>query len=79
MQIENSMAMYGIYNAGPLEQLINMVHCIDNTTSSNGKLFAGQEGSLTFQLLYANAKGIQHYSINSLLYLRTVKDKYGLL
>ena len=26
-----------------------------------------------------NAQGIQHYSINSLLYLRTIQDKYVLL
>ena len=26
--------------------------------------------------LYTNALGLQHYSINSLLYLRTVQDKY---
>ena len=29
--------------------------------------------------MYANAMGTQHYSINSLLYLRTIKDKYVLL
>ena len=43
MQLENSMVMYGIYNAETLEQLINTVHCIHNTTSSNEKLFTGQE------------------------------------
>ena len=74
MQLENSVVMYGIYNAETLEQHINTVHPIHNTTSSNKKLFAGQEGSLTLQSLYANAQGMQHYSINSLLYLRTVKD-----
>ena len=47
MQLENSMVIYGIYNAGTLEQLINTVHHIHNTTSSNEKLFAGKEGSLT--------------------------------
>ena len=79
MQLENSMVMYGIYNAETLEQLINTVHHIHNTTSSNETLFAGQENSLTLGLLYTNAQGIQHYSINSLLYLRTVKDKYVLI
>ena len=68
--------MYDIYNAETLEQLINTVHLIHNTTSSNEKLFAGQQSSLTFRSLYSNAQGIQHYSINSLLYLRTVLDKY---
>ena len=59
-----------------LKQLINTLHHIHNTTSSNEKLFAGQQSSLTLKSLYANALGIQHYSINSLLYLRPVQDKY---
>ena len=70
------MLMYGMYNAETLEQLINTIHCIHNTTSSNEKLFAGQQSSLTLKSLYANAQGIHHYSINSLLYFRTVEDKY---
>ena len=76
LELENSVIMYGTYNAKTLEQLINKVHHIHNTTSSNEKLFLGQEGSLRLLSLYANAQGIQHYSINSLLYLRSVKDKY---
>ena len=47
MQLESSMVMYGIYNAETLEQLINMVHCIHNTTSSNERLFAEQNSSLS--------------------------------
>ena len=46
------------------------------TTSSHERLFAGQLSSLTLRSLYANALGLQHYSINTLLYLRTVQDKY---
>ena len=76
MQLEKSMVMYGICTQ---EQLINIVHHIHNTTSSNERLFAGQESSLSLWSLYANAQGIQHYSVNSLLYVRTVKDKYILL
>ena len=76
MQLENSMLMYGVYNAEMLEKLINTVHHIHNTTSSHERLFAGQQSSLTHRSLYANALGLQHYSINSLLYLRTVQDKY---
>ena len=74
MQLENSMLMYGVYNAETLEKHINTVHQIHNTTSSHEKLFAGQQSSLTLRSLYANALGLQHYSINSLLYLRTVQD-----
>ena len=76
MQLENSMLMYGIYNAEMLEKLINTVHYIYNITCSHVRLFAGQQCSLTLRSLYANTLGLQHYSINSLLYLRTVQDKY---
>ena len=76
MQLENSMLICGIYNAETLEKLISTVHHIYNTTSSHKGLFAGQQSSLTLRSLYANALGLQHYSINSLLYLRTVQDKY---
>ena len=70
LQLENSMLMCGIY------KLISTVHHIDNTTFLHEKLFAGQQSSLTLRSLYANALGLQHYSINSSLYLRTVQDKY---
>ena len=36
----------------------------------------GQQNSLTLRSLYANSLGLHHYSINSLLYLRKVQDKY---
>ena len=75
MQLENSMLMYGVYNAETLKKLIDTVHYIHNTTSSHERLFAGQESSLTVRSLYANALDLQHYSINTLLYLRTVQDK----
>ena len=76
MQLENLMLMYGVYNAETLEKLINTVHHIQNTTSSYKRLFAGQQNSLTLRSLYANSLVLHHYSINSLLYLRTVQDKY---
>ena len=41
--------------------------------------FQGKKGSLTLKSLYANAQGINHYSINTLLYLRTAKEMYVLL
>ena len=45
MQSENSMLMYGTYNA-ETKTPISTLHCIHNTISSSEKLFAGQEGSL---------------------------------
>ena len=47
MQLENCMVMYGIYNTETLEQLINTIHHIHNTTSSNERLFEGQQSSLS--------------------------------
>ena len=76
IQLENSMLMYGIYNMETLEKLINTVHNIHNTTSSHEKLFAGQQSSLKPKSLYAHSLGLHDYSINSLLYLWTIQDKY---
>ena len=76
MQLENSLLMYGIYNTETLEKLITTVHNIHNTTSSHERLFLGQQSSLTIKSLYTHSLGIHHYSINSLLYLRTIQDKY---
>ena len=76
MQLENLMLMYGICNAETLKKLISTVHHIHNTTSLHERLFVGQQSSLTLRSLYANQLGLQHYSINSLLHLRTVQDKY---
>ena len=69
------MLMYGVYNADTLEKLIDTVHQIHNTTSSHERLFA-EQSSLTLRSLYTNTLGLQYYSINSLLYLMTVQDKY---
>ena len=68
--------MYGVYNAEMLEKLIKTVHNIHNTTTSHERLFAGQHSPSVFQTLYVHSLGLHHYPINSLLYLRTIKDKY---
>ena len=53
-----------------------MVHNKHNTSSSHKRLFVGQQSSLTIKSLYAYSLGLHHYSINSLLYLKTTQDKY---
>ena len=73
MQLGNSMLIYGVYNMQTLEKLITNVHNIHNTTSSHERLFAGQYSPSTFRTLYAHSLGLHHYSINSLLYLRTIQ------
>ena len=79
MQLENSMLMYRFYNVETLEKLITTVHNIHNTTSSHERLFAGQHSPSTFKTLYVHSLGLHYYSTNSLLYLRTIQDKYIVL
>ena len=76
MILDDTMLMYGIYNAETLEKLIKTVHKIHNTTSSHEKLFARKHIHSVFRILYAHSLGQQHYSTNSLLYLRIIQDKY---
>ena len=76
LKSENSMLLYGVYNAKTLEKLINTVHNIHNTTSSHERLFTGEHGPSIFWTLYVHSLGIQQYSTNSLLYLRVIHDKY---
>ena len=41
MKLDNTMLMYGIYNAETLEKLINTVHEIHNVTSSHKNYLQG--------------------------------------
>ena len=76
MKLNDTMLMYGIYHEEMLEKLIKTVHEIHNTTSSHEKLFEGEHNHSIFRILYAHSLGLQHYSTNSLLYLRIIQDKY---
>ena len=76
MKLDDTMLMYGIYNAETLEKLIHTLHEIHNATSSHEKLFAGEHNPTLFRLLYMDALGIQQYAINSLLFLRVIQGKY---
>ena len=76
VKLDNLMLKYGIYNAETLQKLIKTVHRIHNTTSSHERLFAGEHSPSAFRTLYTHSLGLQHYSTNSLLYLRIIQDKY---
>ena len=76
LKLDNTMLMYGIYNADTLEKLIHTVQEIHNVTSSHERLFAGEHNPAIFRLLYMDVLGIQQYAFNSLLFLRVVQDKY---
>ena len=66
--------MYGIYNVETLEKLIDIVHKMHNTTTWNEMLFASKLDS--WYNYYLSSDGIGHNTTNSLLYLRTLKEKY---
>ena len=68
LNLDNTMLMYGIYNADTLEKLINTVQEIHNVTSSHERLFAGEHNPAIFRLLYMDALGIQQYTFSSLLF-----------
>ena len=74
MHFKNSIVMYGIYNTETLENLINTVHKMHNSTTEIVKLFAGEPNAA--YTWYINATKTQEYAIDSLLYLWTVRDKY---
>ena len=76
LKLDNTMLMYGIYNAEMLEKLINTVQELHNVTSSHEKLLAGEHNPVLFRILYMNALSIQQYTFSSLLFLRIVHDKY---
>ena len=76
MKLDDTMLMYGRYNAEILGRLIKTVHAIHNATSSHEKLFAGEHDHLLFRILYTDALGMQQYATNSLLFLRIIQDKY---
>ena len=76
MHLENSMLMYGVYNAETLEKFIKTICNIHNITTSHERLFTGQHGPSVFKTFYAHSLGLHHYCIISLLYFRTIQDKY---
>ena len=76
MKLDDTMLMYGMYNAEMLEKLINTVHEVHNATSSHEKLFAGEHNHSLFRMFYTDALCIQQYATNSLLFLRIIQDKY---
>ena len=71
--LEDSMIMYGIYNSDTLEQLIETVYCMHNMTTWNEKILANRihvwfEWSLS-------KDGVDHYAINSVLFLTSIREK----
>ena len=68
------MIMYGVYNVDTLEKLIQMVHKINTKSVWFERLYAGHVNK-QFEM-YSSSQGANYYAIHSLLYLRTIQEKY---
>ena len=77
MHLEDILVMYGVYNAETLDELIKTVHTLHSRQSLYESLFTGQVTKAYgyYSQMHGDC-GIQHYAFNSMLYLRTIKDKY---
>ena len=77
IHLEDSMVMYVVYSAETLEKLIKTVHHMHNMQTLHEQLFEGQLTSAYQWYINSHSnRDVQHYAINSLLYLRMIKDKY---
>ena len=72
--LEDSVALYGIYNSDTLENLIDTVHRLHNKSTWDEKLFVGEIEK--WYRWYLSARGVNHYAINSLLFLTTAREIY---
>ena len=72
--LENSMIMYGLCNVDTLEKLIKMVHKMNTRSVWFEWLYAGHVNKW-FEM-YSSSQDANYYAINSLLYLRTIQEKY---
>ena len=69
--------MYGLYNMEILEKLVKTAHALHNRQSLVEDLFTGQKvAAYEIYSKMQNACSIQHYMMNALLYLCTIKEKY---
>ena len=74
LHLENTLVMYGIYNAETLE---NLVHALYSRQTLYESLFTGKtSAAYESYSQMPRSHGIQHYAVNMMLYLRTIKDKY---
>ena len=71
--LEDTMTMYGVYNSDTLTELIDTVHKMQNTTTWKERTFAGKLNQM-YQL-YLNEEGVHHFTINSVLFLTTIREK----
>ena len=73
--LEDTMIMYGKYNSDTLMELVKMVHQMQNVTTWKEKIFVSEMNKWLKHKL-SDVHNEFDYSINAVLFLTTVKEKY---
>ena len=73
--LEDTMIMYGKYNSDTLMELVKMVHQMQNVTTWKEKIFVSKINKWLKHEL-ADIHNEFDYSIDAILFLTTVKEKY---
>ena len=73
--LEDTMIMYGKYNSDTQKDLINTVHHMQNLTTWKEKMFVGKMTEWVKKEL-AKSKNEYSYSIDTILFLTMVREKY---
>ena len=74
MHLENTLIMYGIYNA---KNLVKTVYTLHSRQKLYEGLFAGQTlAAYKAYLQMHGACGIQHYVVHTMLYLSMIRQIY---
>ena len=73
--LEDTMIMYGKYNSDTLMDLINTVHQMHNITTWKEKIFVSEMNEWLKNKL-AHIRNEFDYSIDAILFLTTIKEKY---
>ena len=70
MHLEKTLVMYRIYNAETLENLVKTVHALYSRQTFYESLFTGKTSAAyeAYSQMHSS-HGIQHYGVNSMLYL----------
>ena len=73
--LEDTMIMYGKYNSDTLMDLVKTVHQMQNVTTWKEKIFVSEMNEWP-KLKLADIHNDFDYSIDAMLFLPTVKEKY---
>ena len=73
--MEDTMIMYGKYNSDTLMELVKMVHQMQNVTTCKEQIFVSEMNNW-FKHKLENIRSEFDYSMDTVLFLTTIKEKY---